>query len=83
MDDYLQIVLNSSRQANSYQLILLAAEGVALCLVCVIWVWVLLKKVAGRRFTIFSLLMVRYQARHLLGICLPLVVLCCTFPCVC
>jgi hypothetical protein len=63
------MVLNSSEEANSYQLILLAAEGVALCLVCVVWVWILLKNVAARRFMLYSVLMVSLP--YLLGSCMP------------
>jgi hypothetical protein len=51
-------VLDSSNQANSYQLILLAAEGVALCLICLAWVWILLRNVAARRFMLYSVLIV-------------------------
>ncbi len=53
-----QIVIDSTKQTNNYQLILLAVEGAALCLFCVVWVWLLLRNVAARRFRLYSVLMV-------------------------
>ncbi|KAJ9509612.1 hypothetical protein QJQ45_011248 [Haematococcus lacustris] len=58
MDIYMQIVISSSASANNLQLVLLAAEGGVLCLLCVVWVWLLLRAVAERRYQMYQILMV-------------------------
>ncbi|KAL6762972.1 hypothetical protein V8C86DRAFT_516445 [Haematococcus lacustris] len=58
MDIYMQIVISSSASANNLQLVLLAAEGGVLCLLCVAWVWLLLRAVAERRYQMYQILMV-------------------------
>jgi hypothetical protein len=43
---------------NNVQLMLLAVEGVAVCCACVIWLIVLLQRVAVQRYSMFSVFMV-------------------------
>jgi hypothetical protein len=48
----------SAAQINKVQLMLLALEGVLLCVVSTVWMWVLLRKVAAQRYSLFSVFMV-------------------------
>lgn len=50
----LQVVIDSATEVNQVQLILLALEGCALCLVCTAWVWHLLQDVASLRYSMMA-----------------------------
>jgi hypothetical protein len=43
---------------NTVQLMLLGAEGVAVCCICVVWMVILLQRVAVQRYSMFSVFMV-------------------------
>jgi hypothetical protein len=46
-------------KVNNVQLMLLAVEGVGLCVVCTFWMWMLLQRVAAQRYSMFCVFMVR------------------------
>jgi uncharacterized membrane protein len=49
---------------------LLGGEGVAVCCICIVWMIILLQRVAVQRYSMFSIFMVRVrQATHALRVC--------------
>lgn len=50
----LQVVIDTAKLVNQVQLILLALEGCALCVVCTAWVWHLLSDVAHLRYSMMA-----------------------------
>jgi hypothetical protein len=48
----------AAAQVNNLQLILLAVEGVALCCICTIWMWVLSQRVTSQRYSKYCVFMV-------------------------
>jgi hypothetical protein len=47
---------------NNVQLMLLAIEGAGLCVIAMVWMWMLLQRVAAQRYSMFCVFMVRVHA---------------------
>jgi hypothetical protein len=43
---------------NNTQMMLLAIEGVGLCVICTFWMWLLLQRVAAQRYSMFCVFFV-------------------------
>jgi hypothetical protein len=52
-------LLLPTEKIQQLQLMLLAVEGVVVCAAVVAWMWVLLQRVAGQRYSLFSVFLVR------------------------
>jgi hypothetical protein len=52
------LFLCPSEQVQQLQLMLLAVEGVVVCAAVVAWMWVMLQRVAGQRYSLFSVFLV-------------------------
>jgi hypothetical protein len=50
---------------NNVQLMLLAIEGVGLCVLAMLWMWMLLKRVAAQRYSMLCVFMVSLFSRLL------------------
>jgi hypothetical protein len=55
----LAILSGRAVQVNNLQLMLLAIEGVGLCVIAMFWMWMLLQRVAAQRYSMLCVFMVR------------------------